>query len=469
MTNFAQLDLKDWPQRVLFPLTVVAAVLGLAYYFGQSASILVVGALIAVPALLVLMLRPQLGLPALMIADLVVPFAIATGTQTVVNITILLLPLLLALWIIEMLRHHHVEWLSSRVNVPLFLFCVSATVSLAAGIVPWNPFAHTAPFATQLAGWAVFILSAGAFWLLANRIQTEHQLKVLVGVFLVMSTPYILSRLTPWQGLQGVLITYGADGSVFWTWITALSLGQLLFNQKLRPWPRFYLIFLLGVSFVACYFFNRLWTSGWVPMAITIGALIWLRSWRVGLLVTVIALGVLLYTSPDFFAALLGAKQYSTDTRLEAWRVVVTQVIPNSPIIGLGPANYYFYTQLYGILGYAVSFNSHNQYVDIMAEMGIVGLGLYVWLQLQLGSLAWSLRNRFKGDFMQGYVFACLGAMVGMAEGGMQNDWILPFAYNIGLNGFRASVLAWLFLGGLVFIENQAKQRAGAKDSVPAS
>ena len=29
-------------------------------------------------------------------------------------------------------------------------------------------------------------------------------------------------------------------------------------------------------------------------------------------------------------------------------------------------------------------------------------------------------------------------------------DWVVPFFYNITLGGFRASVLGWLFLGGLI-------------------
>ncbi len=31
-------------------------------------------------------------------------------------------------------------------------------------------------------------------------------------------------------------------------------------------------------------------------------------------------------------------------------------------------------------------------------------------------------------------------------------DWILPFVYNIGFEGFQASILVWLFWGGLVAI-----------------
>ena len=33
-------------------------------------------------------------------------------------------------------------------------------------------------------------------------------------------------------------------------------------------------------------------------------------------------------------------------------------------------------------------------------------------------------------------------------------DWLLPFVYNIGFPGFQASVLVWLFMGGLVALEN---------------
>jgi hypothetical protein len=40
-----------------------------------------------------------------------------------------------------------------------------------------------------------------------------------------------------------------------------------------------------------------------------------------------------------------------------------------------------------------------------------------------------------------------------MVVAGMLGDWVLPFFYNVGLNGFRSSMLGWLFLGGLVSIE----------------
>ena len=32
-------------------------------------------------------------------------------------------------------------------------------------------------------------------------------------------------------------------------------------------------------------------------------------------------------------------------------------------------------------------------------------------------------------------------------------DWLLPFVYNITLNGLRASTFGWLFLGGLLALQ----------------
>jgi hypothetical protein len=36
---------------------------------------------------------------------------------------------------------------------------------------------------------------------------------------------------------------------------------------------------------------------------------------------------------------------------------------------------------------------------------------------------------------------------------GLLGDWVIPFYYNIGLEGFRASVIGWMFLGGLIALQ----------------
>jgi hypothetical protein len=39
----------------------------------------------------------------------------------------------------------------------------------------------------------------------------------------------------------------------------------------------------------------------------------------------------------------------------------------------------------------------------------------------------------------------------------MLADWLLPFVYNIGLKGFRSSLLFWLFLGLAIALERILK------------
>jgi hypothetical protein len=71
----------------------------------------------------------------------------------------------------------------------------------------------------------------------------------------------------------------------------------------------------------------------------------------------------------------------------------------------------------------------------------------------EIGRLGWGLRKQAPAGFAQAYVYGALGGLAGMVVAGMLGDWVLPFFYNLGLNGFRSSMLGWLFLGGLVSIE----------------
>ena len=67
--------------------------------------------------------------------------------------------------------------------------------------------------------------------------------------------------------------------------------------------------------------------------------------------------------------------------------------------------------------------------------------------------LGLKLRNKATDGFSQAYVIGVLGGLAGTLVAGMLGDWVIPFVYNVGVRGFRTSVIAWIFLGGLVVIE----------------
>jgi hypothetical protein len=82
-----------------------------------------------------------------------------------------------------------------------------------------------------------------------------------------------------------------------------------------------------------------------------------------------------------------------------------------------------------------------------------VGGFFFAWFVLATSRVGWKLRNKFEDGFARGYIYSCLAGLVACLVASAFGDWLLPFVYNIGINGFRASVLGWLFLGGLVALE----------------
>ena len=64
-----------------------------------------------------------------------------------------------------------------------------------------------------------------------------------------------------------------------------------------------------------------------------------------------------------------------------------------------------------------------------------------------------SLRSRVPNGFIRAYVYGVIGGIAGTILAGVLADWVLPFVYNIGMEGFRGSIISWIFLGGLVSIE----------------
>lgn len=63
-----------------------------------------------------------------------------------------------------------------------------------------------------------------------------------------------------------------------------------------------------------------------------------------------------------------------------AAEILLDQIFPSGPFLGLGPASYCYYTPLYAILGWYVRFNTHNNDMDILMQTGILELICFFWV-----------------------------------------------------------------------------------------
>jgi O-antigen ligase len=186
--------------------------------------------------------------------------------------------------------------------------------------------------------------------------------------------------------------------------------------------------------------------------------IVYLRSWRLGLALTLLGVVFKFTFAPDLAAEMVADDRYSIDSRWEAYRIVLELARAN-PLLGLGMSNYYHYTPLIPIWNYYVPFNSHSQYIDLIAQTGLIGLGCFFWFIAAVGRLGWRLRTKVGDGFARAYVYGALGGLAGMLVAAYLGDWVLPFVYNIGLPGLRASLLGWMFLGGLLVIEKLVKDQ----------
>jgi hypothetical protein len=127
-------------------------------------------------------------------------------------------------------------------------------------------------------------------------------------------------------------------------------------------------------------------------------------------------------------------------------------------LIGLGPANYYYYSQFFPILGWYVSFNSHNNYADMLLQTGFLGLLAFTWFAFEISRMTFRLLSFLPAGFPNAYLVGALGGLAGSLVSGMLGDWIIPFFYNIGIRGFRSSLLFWVFLGGVLALKRMVSQ-----------
>ncbi len=424
-------------------------------------SIVKLAALLAITVAAALIRRPALGPYVLVFGALFVPLDIPTGTEVPLNAAVLAVAAMVAFWLVGIALRAESGLVASNVNRPYGLFLCAGLLSVIIGTAIWDPMVpRTRNFLiVQLAQWAIFALSGAAMWRLGKLARGAVSLQALTYRFL--GAAGVLAILFVIPGSDRYLpVTFAIQRAPFWALLTGLALGQLLFNRPLSGAWRAFLVAILAAVVLYAFFDRRERLSNMVGVVAVAGVLLLLRWPHLSrpALVLLVGLAFVFHSQLYDFAGGNAKWDESGGSRL----VLIGRVIEVSlrnPITGLGPAAYRSYARLKPLayqnaLWLDPLVNSHNNYVDLFSQLGVLGLGLFIWFAVSMIRLALRLRRRYRHGFESGYVNGMLACWCGALVIMLLADWILPFVYNIGFPGFQASILVWLFLGGLVALDS---------------
>ena len=438
--------------------------------FSSGLAVEMVLALFAFIAIVVVALRHlELGVYAIVLAAFFIRVTIPTGTQSRIPVSLVLTVMLFGFWMLRMLLQKHVTFVPSRINMPLLGFVVVALFSYPWSWLSWRPelwqFTTIQRFmVTQIGGLSVMVLLPAAFFLGLNVLTDVKWPKWLLGAMVVIALPELVARLTGYVGFAIAGIGVSGPG-LYHQWLIALLYAQLLFNPSLSKLMKVAFAGLIAGWFFWGFVIKIEWISGWGPSMLAIWFLTFLRSKRAAFALVILAV-LVVAVRWDYFVDKVWHQSAGEDfNRFWIWQTIIFDLTLSKAgiVLGAGPAGYapYFMTYYPGM-----AMSAHNNFVDIIAETGLIGTFFFMWFLGAVLYTGWTLKSKIKDHFLLAYNNGLLAGFVAMLAAMMLDDWFLPFAYNNGLPGFDMNVYAWLMLGTMAGLERWVDARATTAEPV---
>lgn len=417
------------------------------------------GALMLIGVALILY-RIELGVMAIVFTSFFVRFTISTGTSSAIPASLVMSIVAVSIWILSMLLRRRVQLVRGRYVLPTIIFIVISLFSvpyswllLRPDLFVYGRAAHTSLGFTvvQLGGVAMMILLPAVMLMVANVFKREVWFKVMFWVVVIVAIPELLSRLHLLHlSFLGFTVKTGASYSL---WVVALAVGQAFFNTA---FPRWFRAALLGIAGIWLYYGAELgatWFSGWMPAAVALLFLAFMRSRKLFLVLLVIGLFLLSLRADHYIAVIWGDAVKYDSNRFDIWRIIIFDLTLTKTNIffGAGPAGYLpFYERYYP----GNAWSSHNNYVDIFAETGLVGFAVFLWMLFAIFMTGWTQRKEMPTPFLAGFNYGALAGFAGTLCAMGLGDWHIPFVYNIGIPGFDFAVYGWLVSGAMLALQH---------------
>lgn len=381
---------------------------------------------------------------ALPLLAIIAPFDLPTGTASKLPMVLVATLALGFIWFGTMLIRGRWHMQPSPLNKPAVFFAIVCLIAYAWSSIWRDPVIDLSQFGrfevVQIGSLLTYYASLLTLVLIGNYAQTEARLKFIVGTFLVLG---MLMTVLQFAKINHSFLT---DRGLWGLWFVVPAFCVIFAEKPPRWYWRVLLLVGIGLNLYQTFWVNLQWKSGWVPtvVGLLLAVLIRSRRWFV---ILMIVIGVVAYANQSFILDMTKSEEAEgADQRISIWEINL-KLIREHWLLGTGPAGYAVYYMTYWPTD---ARSTHNNYLDIIAQFGVLGMIIWLWLA-GIGIFeGLRLYLRAPPGFLKTLAWITTSGWIAAQGSMMLGDWVLPFAYNQTIAGYKYTVYSWIFLGTLI-------------------
>jgi len=264
------------------------------------------------------------------------------------------------------------------------------------------------------------------------------------------------------SAFQGLLFTSYGNYGAFVSMFLMVLLSRFLFDKK--PYDKvIWIILLVFYASALCFSLSR---GVWVSMAVTIPFLLFQRMegrghQRVILLCAIFFFGLLVLSIPSLsqltygrVATIFDLSYASNRVRLLRWGAALMMFIQN-PILGRGYGAFALeYQEDSALVGELSKYqmSAHNEYLQTLAETGILGFGAWIWLLVAFFVCGFRYLRRIEDSFYRSVIIGLMAAELSL---------LVYFLVNSLLAFDKIGIPFWMIYGLLPAVGRMADRKEG--------
>jgi len=352
-----------------------------------------------------------------------------------VMVLMLLTLIALTLWIINVLLKEKFAWYPTKINLPISLFILALTLSLFI----------SNHFYPSLSDYLLFLVYFILYFLVINNVESENEFDLFLKIFIITSFIVSMYTILHYYGLIPYLREFGPVvspiGQKNWTSNYIALIFFIVFSFfLLEPLKKNKILYflMLTINYIAWMICQSrgIWISIFVTLIIALCLIFKFsfskifkvnKKWLITLLFTFLIITVIYSTDnplnksaitvTDRAISTFDEKDPSINTRLFIWNTTLS-MIKEKPILGSGigsfKMNYLNYQaerlkdKPYYIKYYSNARETHNEYLQIGAELGMVGLGIFLLIFFIFFLVVIKYFNQEKNDRKKIIIFGLL-------------------------------------------------------------